>query len=478
MLGPIAFAMSFIVAPGAAQTRFAWPDTTVDVSRYTTIEECQAAIGRVAEGTATQAELTSGNWRDTMPPDLREFLEPLPQVVAETVRRCLTRFAAVDTVPLKYFKTLAPLYVIAGWDAKARALVDRRFAAVGPKSEDELAAVIDSVSDIYAGGPGIRVRPPQLATAEEIVATYTPRVSDRTKRLRLYLNLLLRTASEWKTDRTRVDRILKRTVAIADSLTVQERASLKGASLMNVDLAIDQVGNLQEQLYAVLNEALGKQVLLDSLRRSTATFVALKRENWVRVTRRPPAAFDLPIGQRAPAIQGDFWLGRGGSTGPRPSPGRVSLVAFVNRGAGEDYADNLIALRRLAIRFPQLELTVVAQSRGYFMYLKDSITPAREAELTKQWLESFGVQAALAMTSNEFFRLPAPDGRRINRAVANRTNYSFGKTWPTSSNNFSGATFLVDPEGIVVHASTDLIDRRVEAEFAELIEVLLLRGKP
>ena len=37
-------------APAGAQTRFAWPDTTVDVSRYTNVEDCSAAVARVREG--------------------------------------------------------------------------------------------------------------------------------------------------------------------------------------------------------------------------------------------------------------------------------------------------------------------------------------------------------------------------------------------------------------------------------------------
>lgn len=182
----------FAASPAAAQTLFAWPDTAVDLAKYSTIEECQAATGRVWTGAATDEQLASAIWRDTMPPDPREWREPLPVPVAETVRRCLTRFAAVDSVPLADFSILLPLYLHAGWDAKARMLVERRLAVVPPSAQRELAAVIDTTIDIYLGmgANALRVQPPRTSLIEEIVVEHVPRVADRVMRLRIYHQLI------------------------------------------------------------------------------------------------------------------------------------------------------------------------------------------------------------------------------------------------------------------------------------------------
>jgi hypothetical protein len=469
----IVAALGFLSVPADGQTSFSWPDTTVDVSRYTTIEECDAAARRVAQGVASRDEFNSGNWRDTMPVDSRERLEPQSPLVVETVRRCTARFATVESAPLAYFSNLFALYLVAGWDAKAAALVERRLAAVDPKADGELTAVIDSVARIYAAGGSSLVRPARTALAEEIIAKQSSRVN-RVQRLRLYLALMFHTMPEWKTtDTARVQRVVSRAVAIADSLTEPERETLKRSRPLVFDVAIDQGQSFEQQLSAIIDETSGKGAL-DSLRRSTAAFVALKRDRWSRMMGSPPAAFIEPIGQRAPVIQADFWVGRGNTAGPRPSPGRVSIVAILAMGASDNYARSLIPLRRLATRFPELEITVLEQSHGHFMVLKDSITPAKEAELTKRWLESFGLNGALAMTNTEYWRLPNHDTRRIDRTGANITNYTFGKTFQHS---VLGSTFLVDAEGIVVEAIHSPLARDSEEDFAELIEVLLARRK-
>src|SRR5690606_17794341 len=89
----------------------------------------------------------------------------------------------------------------------------------------------------------------------------------------------------------------------------------------------------------------------------------------------------------------------------------------------------LVPLRRFSERFPDVEITIVAHTFGYFKYLKDGITPEREAELTRQWLDSFGISAPLAVTDTKYWRLPNYDGRRVNERAKNHIQYAFGGTW-------------------------------------------------
>jgi hypothetical protein len=191
-----------------------------------------------------------------------------------------------------------------------------------------------------------------------------------------------------------------------------------------------------------------------------------------------------PVGETAPPIQAAIWRGYDPAKGPRPTRGRVSLVVFLTRnycdyrlprGPNElrdDCAGILVALRRLEQRFPNLETTVVTHSAGYFTYLKDSITPEREADLTKQRLEAFGVHAALALAVPESWRYPAPDERRIAPPPSVEKAYSFGK-----SVNFKiGDAFLIDQDGIVIHYR-EMNRWSAAQEFTDLIQALLDRQR-
>ena len=68
-LSLLAASMVLPSASAIAQTRFAWPDTTVKIEAYTTLEECQAAVGRSLDYTASRTDLATGVWADTLPLD-------------------------------------------------------------------------------------------------------------------------------------------------------------------------------------------------------------------------------------------------------------------------------------------------------------------------------------------------------------------------------------------------------------------------
>jgi len=146
----VAVALSSIVlwsAPLAAQTIFAWPDTTVNIEAYTTLDECQAAVVRSIEYADSRQGLESGTWVDTLPLDslTAKGRQPLPAAVTETARRCGARFSNVDSVSLSDFRVLLPLYLQAGWDSRAGRLVERRLGSLGKGGDAERAAVIGTV---------------------------------------------------------------------------------------------------------------------------------------------------------------------------------------------------------------------------------------------------------------------------------------------------------------------------------------------
>lgn len=487
-LGLLVVGVALCTSHASAQTLFAWPDTTVNIAAYTTLDECQAAVSRSLDYTASRKDLATGVWADTLQLDSLEASgpRPLPAPVAETARRCGIRFSNADTVSLESFAVLLPLYLQAGWDAKARTLVDRRLAAVGAKDDAERAAVLDSVFDVLLVRGESRIGARRTAMVEELVDTQLPLVSDRVKRLRIYsrLSLVSSYVKNFDSATARVMRIAQKMAVIVDSLTPSEIDELVSDYGAFGD-GIEEGGDFVQRYYAMLNMSLGKRTFLDSLRHSTAAYVKLKRDNWARASGMRPETFQLgnPLGEHARPIEADIWLGYDPSKGPRPTPGRVSLVVFLDNhecngvptsaaAIGGDCARHLDPLKRLEQRFPELEITVVGQTYGHFLYLKEEITPQREAELTKQWLEAHGVDAALAMNSTAFWRLPDPDSRRLSRPTGNRTNYNFGKRWKT----INSSAYLIDQDGIIVHAR-QMNRWSVYEDYEELIDILLRRQR-
>lgn len=474
-------------APAGGQTLFAWPDTTVDIASYTRLEECQAAVLRSREFTEAADLVETGIWSDTIPLDSAENAarKPLPAPVVGTVHRCGVRFANPDSVPLESFGGLTRLYLEAGWDDKARRLIDRRLADVDPGKDAELAAVVDTVLDIllrdatrYGGRRG--------GMAEEIALAQIPRIDDRVKQLRLYSRLTLAASAEDDPDSVRANvlRIVARMTPILDSLTEKELDELLSEYGVLAE-GIEDGGDFVQRYYAMLNISLGKQTFLDSLRQSTAAYVRMQKGNWSRATGMRPETYKLgnPLGEKAPTIDADFWLGYDPAKGPRPAPGRISLVVFLDpheclgtatnpEEIGGACARSLYPLSRIEQRFPELDITVVAQTTGHYAYEKTGTTPEQEALMTKQWLESLGVNAPLAMTSSEYWRLPDPDSRRLGRPSETAVAYSFGR----SHGNANSGALLIDGDGTVVH--TRQMNRWAEFEdYNELIEILLQRQR-
>jgi hypothetical protein len=120
-------------------------------------------------------------------------------------------------------------------------------------------------------------------------------------------------------------------------------------------------------------------------------------------------------------------------------------------------------LRRIARRFPKLDITLVDQTRGY-VGLREPLTPAAEADTVRQWwFERDHLPGTLAIANTEFWRLPAPDSRRVNRDTPNKIHFAFGRHWPVQP--FSG--YVIDRAGTIVDAT--VIDRWQEERLAALL---------
>jgi hypothetical protein len=445
----------------SAQTRFQWPDTSEHVAHYASMEECLAAADRVTGSIMRRRELTE--WHDTMPRDPREALEPQPEQVTQVSSQCAAQFAEAK-VDVHDFAPAMKLFLAAGRDSDAAALLERRIAAAPPRSARERGAVVDSAVELYTNA-----RPTRLDAAEGLLMHRVRTSTDRVERMKTYFSLLM--ASRNAGDTARTVRVARMLVGIADSLTVPERQSDEFERLF------DGNGG-QLMIYDALDELTGLKARMDSLRKSTAAYAALERGNWSIATGERPEALQIPIGQRAAPLSADFWFPSTAGSPPRPTRGRIALVLFLEHtdcigmpstddaGPTTQCTMRMAELRRLAHRFPSVEIDIVMSTHGQFMYLPPT-SLVEEAALIKQMVDSYQVpEAVLGVTSTPFWRLPDPDSRRVEKILPNVARYDFGKSWKVGS----GSMFLVDPDGLIADAW-----RLGEDELGHFIEVLMQR---
>jgi hypothetical protein len=462
-----------------AQTLFVPADTVVDVAKYGTLEQCIASILRVQDEVSRNDR--RGIWSDTLPWNPKEPSKALAQPLVMSAQRCLANFPAAK-VPLSDFSLVLPFYLIANRDAEVTTMITRRLAAVtsrggaaktgGAASLDpERAAVIDTVFEAY-----MNAKPVRFAVAESLTVAFDksiprPMTAKPAERLMgMYLGLSGK--SQTLSDTVGMRKFGARTIALLDSLAPAERTALR-----------ENMNENGYDLFAysahVANAGYG--IMLDSLRRSTAAYLALQKALWVESTGQRPEAAGFPIGRQAPVLVGAVG-GSGGSSGPRPVPGKVNLVVFIDQACTDVLTlfqrlnDPSIcrpvaaSLRRLAALYPALEITIVDRTRGSFMYTPPS-TPDEEAALIRKAMEAHQVPGASVVGTTEFFRLPAPDRRRIEKKeLPNVTPYSFGKSWPAES----GAAFLIDQTGIII-LPTGQLTRDSEPFLSSLIATLLTR---
>jgi hypothetical protein len=225
----------------------------------------------------------------------------------------------------------------------------------------------------------------------------------------------------------------------------------------------------------------GEQPILDSLRHSTASYVNLLQSVWAQTTGMRADALPAPLGVRAPNLVGDYWFPPIPAGASRPSHGRVSIVEFLGRCCGPVWdeanlqggihAADLAVLRRLAKRFPDLEITLVTATQGYAWYALMA-TPADEAEWVNSLVKAENPPpgAELAIATRPFWRLPAPDLRHITTPVANDTSYSFGKRVSIGE---TPQAFLLDQDGLLVEVQG--LARSDESKLEHLIEALFSR---
>jgi hypothetical protein len=439
----------------------------VNVAEYRTVEDCLAAIGRIRDSTEQPLQVE----RLALPIDSVVKI-PLPAGAVDAARRCSVRWPAASA-PLADFQPTFALYLHAGREADARALAARRLAEIPAAREREREAVLDTIVRGY-----LAARPARLADAEAMFGELSRMKETLALKLRrMALADRLIEAADNAGDTARARRIAEQAVAINESVTDAERRTKEWTD-----------GDGRLRTFRALTY-LSRAESLDSLRRSTAGYLALTRANWAKARgRRDTTSMPDASSRQAPGVEGEYWFApsdpasgtpsrRVSAPEPaRPTKGKVSLVVFLNGPAcgrsGEGCLVTFNALKRIQRQLPGLEITLVTQTAGFFDD-QEPPPPEQEAELyRKSWLEFNGVPAMLAVTRTEFWRLPEPDRRRIDVETNNIRSFSFGGTYRLNRSE----AFLIDRDGTIVKSAP--LAYNSERDFGRLAAAMLQRDNP
>jgi hypothetical protein len=427
-----------------AQTRFEWASSRANVEHYASNYECLAAARRVSDSVSRQRESVD----DTIVQTPALALEPVPAPVKETVQRCEAHIAT-SIPPLSDFAPRLQLYLLAGRDSDAASLVGQRFKALAPTAS-ERALVLDTAVRIYIN------KPARLAAAEPLLIELQKMAPAAPLQIRMVDSYIFMKSAQMAGDTMRARRAAEYLTTINTRISAAERIRLSSEESANAGLAA----------YAALT-LLHRNDLLDSLRRNVTSFIAFQRSNWALATGERAEALHLPLGEQAPTLEGDYWFGRSDSTAPRPTRGKVNLVVSTlpSPDCALACAPIYATLRRLAQRFPELEVTLEARTLGYVSLA--ALSPADEAEKMRHWwLDEQKIPAALAVTKTDFWRLPVLDRRRIDRETPNESHYAFGP-WK----GVGVTSFVIDRSGRVV--SVAIAAPENETYLSQIIEILL-----
>jgi hypothetical protein len=428
----------------SAQTRFEWPAVTNwDISRYKTIDMCLAAITYKRDSVIQKTPV----YRDTMPVSQGEFNEPLPEIIVENARRCSTKFQA-DQIPVREIVNAFQLFLIANRDADAQALVSRRLSLVPDTAIVERTAVLDTFATLY-----LQAMPARLEAADPLLMEYVELGSVLPARQRFNRLGSVFVFMQRAGESVRAKRAAEWIVSIPTTLGKEEDRSVMS------DLFVRMI--LLNASYHLIRDE-----LIDSLKQGIPGYVALQHASWTKLTKEVGTAIPVSVGERAPDLQGDFWF-------PKDAPAasnflqKISLVLFVDKVSKSegDYWSTFASLRRLTKQFPNLSVTVVMRTVGYFGPLVTS--PKEEAELLRHWLQELHkVPGTLSVTTTKYWRLPDPDRRIIEQEIPNIVNYSFGKSKIAEWGN----AWIINQQGIITYWGA--LNRYTENEFATYINIL------
>lgn len=463
-----------ISSPIAAQTRFATPDTAIDVSKYKTLEECMVLRDRLNR----REVLRLPYWRDTVEYTDSESLHPHASPVFDTLVLCMSKFSVEDVDYENFTEYLdwITIFYDARRDADGQAVIDKKISMSRWDKNDTSTGRHDVIESVLSALNA--ARPVRWETYVRIAKMIdSPQASSPWEtRMNIYSELLALSEDVGDTavQKYTANKIIELDKTLSDKDKISREWMISGR--YTVLKAVDLANNSQ---------------MLDSLKVSSSAYVSFRNSYWESI--RGPNSDGLPnnVGEIAKPIVGDFWFRREGgkvarlphAPGPLPEKGRINLVVFLDINCEENtpifigqyhrsYSGGRCLslyplVRRLAERYPSLQVIVVSLTDG-FIGATEPMSPEEEAiQKSHWWLGTHKLPATLVVAEQKFFKLPAPDYRRIDELHENSLNYLFN-VWGTRVS--VGSAFLIDVDGVVLYGNA--LQRSTERKFNELLRVV------
>lgn len=454
-----------------SQTRFVTPDTAIDVSRYTTVEQCMSLRGRLNTREVRQLPY----WQDTVELTNSEKRYAYPTPVSDTLAMCGSKFSANDVNYNNYseYADWITFFYDVGRDDEAMAIIN----VMLNKSEWDLKDTTGRHNVIpYILSAIQAAKPLRWDTFLKIAKS----IDDPDAEVPWYIkaeiySMLFNLASDMN-DTAVQHYAAEKTVAIEKTLSPQDKRST--------------FWSWRGRHYSLqAMEFIHHAEMLDSLRANAKAYVAFRNAYWENIRGENSDKLPDNVGETAQPLSGDFGFKRVNDTVIRitdvpvvlPKEGKPNMIVFLEiscesntpafRGKyHRDYNGGAACLplytilKRIHKRFPETEIAVVSMTDG-FIGRTQPLSPEEEAvQKSDWWLNTHKLPATLVISEQKFFRLPLPDGRRVDEQNDNISNYLFK---PRYERIPSGMTYLVDVDGTILHSSS--LNRWTEKKFSELL---------
>ena len=439
-VGRLLGALSLVAVSGVsgnAQIRVSWPAPNVNVGNYVSVDQCLAATTRV-DSSAVERLLPN----DTLPLGAADVFGSLPAEVIETAKQCVTKFT-VGKIELKDAVPWIKLYLQAGRDADAKQVAERVRASL-PASNDSTKNAKRVQTLFEVANTFLSATPTRLAEGVSFGAEVQGVKTADTWNKRLDLAVLQLNIARIANDTANARKAAEWAVDIPNQLSTTEKQEY------GYQVAAPLITQAQQYIT--------QRVALDSLRKSTAAYVTLQKTLAKQIERN-----DLRVGTKAPAIKGDFWYPAPPTT-PIPAPGRVTLILAQGPNEGHFAGHETGAMfRRYQKQFPELQVALAYYTQGFFRNYEPPQPEVESRYINELVLADYGFPGLLAVENAPFWRLPAPDRRRVDTPTPNQTAYG-------------DFFWLVDRDGTIVYYLPKTPSLRLfEREIADLIATLLQR---
>ena len=466
----------------SAQLQFRLPDSTPNYAAYTTVDECFAAIRRIERFVDNNRAV----WKDTMESGGRAFFSDSISPQAQTAAKdCSQRFDN-KTIDLGSYIPVIELLLAAGRDDMVEGVVQRKLADA--RWDDTTGSgreqVLLNILKLY-----FSAKPVRRDMVQRLAVLFDQdTIPGRKHRLVLGVQGDLLSIAELLKDSSARSAAVARIIGEYNSLTDQDKAELW----------------YQQEGKSIVARAMNENVsnaIDDSLRVGSKAYISLLQHNWEKARGNNGSRLPDGVGTVASPLEMNFLYrvkeGHPAGTGLRdvelvsgahptfPTPGKVSLIIFLSNGCHEESppaeAPNqsvvpkaecwsaYATVRRLAQRFPWLDITIATKTYGYIAY-SGIYTPEEEAKIQAEWwLGLHKLPARLAVTKSEFFLLDGYDRRRIDLETENARNYA------TNGRQTVGSTvgYLIDTDGTILKSGS--VGRWSEEEYKKTLKVIAER---